>query len=203
MHSYCPRSPALFAGKLWLAFAILFLSACSTRMPTRQSGFLSDYHRLSPAADNKGQVLKTPVPLDPAHTVITEVEWRVGNDSLSPAERTALLGTLRAGLQSQLARLPAAPEGRQADIRAAITDISTVSPSLNVMSTAMFAVPLDRGGAAVEIEAVDHENHQQLAALNLGYYPPITDLQARFSKLAPARIALDKASGEFGPLLRP
>jgi hypothetical protein len=67
----------------------------------------------------------------------------------------------------------------------------------------MIAAPLDRGGAAVEIEAVDTGSGNQLAAMSMGYFAPMSDLQARFSTLAPATIALNKESAEFGSLLHP
>lgn len=202
MREFCLGKPPYYTVRSWVGIAVLFLSACSTTMPTKQSGFLSDYRRLSPASGEKGRGLKTSVALDPAQIRITEVEWRAKDQGLSPEERSTLLNTLRADLQKQIDGLPRS-NGRPAEIRAAITDVSTVSPSLNVLSTALFAAPLDRGGAAVEIEAVDSDSHSQLAALSLGYYPPISDIKARFSKLAPAKIALDKAAGDFGPLLRP
>ncbi|HEY0211626.1 DUF3313 family protein [Acerihabitans sp.] len=184
--------------------AALLLTACGTTMPTKPSGFLSSYERLTASPDGGQRTLRTPYALDPAHTFITSVEWRVkSSNNLSLEERTRLLDALRAGLQAQINRLPATAGGRPAEVRAAITDIATVSASLNVLSVAMFAAPLDRGGASVEIEALDSGTHQQLAALNMGYFAPLGDFKARFSALAPAAIALDKACVEFGPLLRP
>ncbi|WP_413726154.1 DUF3313 family protein [Sodalis sp. RH16] len=203
MSRFCTDRPPFSTSGLWLGVAVLFLSACGTTMTTRQSGFLTDYQRLSPVSAKGERSLKTPVALNPARTAITAVEWRVKNDGLSPQERTALLAALRTDLQHQLELLPQSPDGRPAEVRAAITDVSTVSPSLNVLSTAMFAAPLERGGAAVEIEAVETGSHRQLAALSLGYYAPLSDLKARYSKLAPAQIALDKAADDFGPLLHP
>jgi hypothetical protein len=61
--------------------------------------------------------------------------------------------------------------------------------------------PLDRGGAAVEIEAVDPQTGRQLAAMTQGYFAPLSELKARFSKLAPAEIALRKAAADFVPLM--
>lgn len=197
------KKPIYLATKLGVGFAILLLSACSTNMATKQSGFLSDYSHLAPPLKDGQKSFKTAVSIDPAHTTVTAVEWRVKNDHLSPAERAELLKALRVDLQEQLLHLPLSPDGRPAEVRAAITDISTVSPALNVLSAAMIAVPLDRGGAAVEIEALDSGTHQQLAALSQGYYAPMSDVKARFSKLAPARIAIDKVSADFGPLIRP
>jgi hypothetical protein len=197
------EKPNCLATKIGIGFAILLLSACSTNMATKQSGFLSDYSRLSPPLKDGQKSLKTTVSIDPAHTTVTAVEWRVKNDSLSPEERAELLKALKVDLQEQLLHLPPSPNSRPAEVRAAITDISTVSPSLNVLSAALIAVPLDRGGAAVEIEAIDSGTHQQLAALSQGYYAPMSEVKARFSKLASARIAIDKVSADFGPLIHP
>jgi hypothetical protein len=88
-------------------------------------------------------------------------------------------------------------------LRAAITRIETVSPALNTLSALVLVVPLDRGGAAVEIEAVDPQTGRQLAALTQGYFAPLTELKARFSKLAPAEIAVRKAAADFAALLQP
>jgi hypothetical protein len=62
-------------------------------------------------------------------------------------------------------------------------------------------VPLDRGGA-VEFEAVDPMTGQQLAAMGSGYFPQMTELKARFSKLVPAEIALKNAAPDFARLLK-
>lgn len=187
-----------------LSVAALLLSACSTHMATKTSGFLGSYDHLVPATDGSMRMLRTPYALDPAHTVITAVEWRVtGSNRLSAEERAMLLSALKTGLQQEINRLPATHSGRSVEIRAAITDIATVSPALNVLSVALIAAPLDRGGAAVEIEAVDTDTGNQLAAMSMGYFAPMSDLQARFSSLAPATIALNKESAEFGSLLHP
>jgi hypothetical protein len=71
------------------------------------------------------------------------------------------------------------------------------------VSTLLLSVPLDRGGAAVEIEAVDPQTGRQLAALRWGYFAPLSDITARFSKLAPAEIAVRKAAVDFVSLLNP
>jgi len=189
---------------LGLTMATLFLSACGTQMPTKSSGFLGSYDRLAPAPDGSMRMLRTPVALDPAHTVVRAVEWRVTSaNTLSAGQRATLLAALKTGLQQEISHLPANVNGRPAEIRAAITDIATVSPGLNMLSVALIAAPLDRGGAAVEIEAVDSGTGSQLAAMSMGYFAPMSDLQARFSTLAPATIALNKESVQFGSLLHP
>ncbi len=87
-----------------------------------------------------------------AATCVWRVDARadIGND-----ERDVLLAQLRRDLQQGVQPLPASPQGRPAQIRVAITRVETVSPALNTVSSLRLMVPLDRGGAAVEIEAVD------------------------------------------------
>jgi hypothetical protein len=183
---------------------IVALSACSAVMTTAQSGYLSDYGALAEAPDAASASRATAQAIDPAQVSISEVVWRVdartdiGND-----ERDALLAQLKRELQQGLQALPASPQGRPAQIRAAITRVETVSPALNTVSSLLLIVPLDRGGAALEIEAVDPETVRQLAALRLGYFAPLSDIKARFSKLAPAEIAVRKAATDFAALLQP
>jgi Protein of unknown function (DUF3313) len=99
--------------------------------------------------------------------------------------------------------MPKISAGRPVIIRAAITRVVTVSPLVNTVGTILLVGPLDRGGAAVELEAVDAETGTQVAALKFGHYPPLSDLAARFSRLSPAEIALKKAVVDFSELLTP
>jgi hypothetical protein len=184
--------------------ATISVSACSTVMTTSRSGYLSDYSALTKATDSASAGRAVTQAIDPAQVSIAEVAWRVdarpdiGND-----ERDALIAQLRRELQHQVRALPVAPQGRPAQIRAAVTRVETVSPGLNTIGTLLLIGPLDRGGAAVEIEAVDPQTGRQLAALKLGYFTPLSDLKARFSKLAPAEIAVRKAAADFAALLKP
>lgn len=183
--------------------AIAAISACSTVMTTAQSGFLSDYGALTGAPEASSASRPAVQAIDPAQVAISDVVWRVdARADISNDERDALLAQLRRALQQSVKALPASPQGRPAQIRAAITRVESVSPALNTVGTLLLIGPLDRGGAAVEIEAVDPQTGQQLAALRLGYFAPLSDLKARFSKLAPAEIAVLKAAVDFAELLK-
>ena len=184
--------------------AIAALSACSTLMTTSHSGYLSDYSALAEAPDAATASRAATQAIDPASVSIVEVVWRVeARPDIQPEERDALIAQLRHELQQRIQALPAAPQGRPAQIRAAVTRVETVSPALNTVGTLLLIGPLDRGGAAVEIEAVDPRTGRQLAALRLGYFTPLSELKARFSKLAPAEIAVRKAAADFVVLLKP
>ena len=185
------------------ATAVASLAACSTVMPTAQSGFLSDYTALAQPADEASASRSSAERVDPSRVSIDDVAWRVTSSvDISTDERDALLTQLRGELQRQLRTLPAQPQGHPAVLRAAITRVETVSPALNVISALLLTVPLDRGGAAVEIEAVDPQTGRQLAAMTQGYFAPLSELKARFSKMAPAEIAVRKAAADFVPLLQ-
>jgi hypothetical protein len=180
------------------------LAACSTVMPAAPSGFLTANPGLVESGQDGLSALRTTVAIDRSQTAIGAVEWRVDpRADISNEEQTALLDVLRAELRAKLQQMDAAPKGRPVVLRAAITKVETVSPALNAVGTLLLIGPLDRGGAATEIEAVDAENGRQLAAIRLGYFAPLTDIGARFSKLAPAEIAVKKAAADFARMLVP
>jgi hypothetical protein len=131
---------------------------------------------------------------------LIEVQWRAGA-TFSDDERAALTATLQKALQDAAAAAPAQSQGRPIVVRAAITRLQTVSPAANVATTLLLLVPLDRDGAAVEIEALDAETRSPLAALAYAHYAPLSEFGARFVRPAPAEVALKKAAAEFNLLL--
>ena len=179
------------------------VSACSTVMAPSQSGFLSGYSALSRDRDGAARLRSTAV-IDPTRVTIGDVEWRAPADAgLDHDERDLLVRQLGNELAARVRDLPAAPDGRPAVLRAAITRVETVSPALNAVSALMLIVPLDRGGASVDIEALDPDTGKQLAALAQGHFAPLSEFKAHFSKLAPAQLALRKSAADFGVLMRP
>jgi hypothetical protein len=191
-------------ARIFLISCVTALSACSTAMPTPPSGFLSDYTALTSTADASTANRAALDAIDPAQVAIDTVIWRANAATdISAEERDTLVTTLRNALAQRVKLLPSVAQGRPAILRAAITRVETVSPSLNTVGTLLLIGPLDRGGAAVEVEAIDPQTGLQLAALTQGYFAPLSDLKARFSKLAPAEIALHKAAADFAVLLDP
>lgn len=178
------------------------LAACGTAMPTARSGFLGDYAALTATSDGSSSSRAAIEPIDPARVTIDAVLWQVKTTAdISADERDTLAALLRSELARRVQAMPAVPHGRPAVLRAAITRIETVSPALNTVGSLLLLGPLDRGGAAVEVEAVDPHTRRQIAAMTQGYFAPLSELKARFSKLAPAEIALRKAAADFVPLL--
>jgi hypothetical protein len=182
---------------------IAIVSACGTVMAPPRSGFLTDYAALSQGPDGSSALMRSTRTIDPARVALGDIEWRASTSAdVSEEERRLLLRQLGDELMARVHELPPARGGRPAVLRAAITHVETVSPALNAASALLLVVPLDRGGAWFDIEAVDPDTGEQLAALTVGDFVPLSEFQARFSKLAPARLALRKAAAEFGRLLR-
>lgn len=180
------------------------LAACGTTMPSGQSGFLSDYSALQVMPDASSAHRVALEPIDPTQVTIDAIAWRAKPSAdVSADEREALTQLLRSELTQHVQTLPVVAQGRPAVLRAAITRIETVSPAFNTVATLLLVGPLDRGGAAVEIEAIDPQTGRQLAAMTQGYFAPLSELKARFSKLAPAEIAVRKAVSDFVALMQP
>ena len=57
--------------------AIAALAACSTVMPTAQSGFLSDYTALTRASDEASASRASADQIDPARVSVDAVTWQV------------------------------------------------------------------------------------------------------------------------------
>jgi hypothetical protein len=184
--------------------SLAVLAACSTVMPAAPSGFLHANPGLVDGGEDGLSALRTTVAINRSQAVIGAVEWRADpRADISSDEQAALLEILRAELRSRVQQMDGSPTGRPVVLRAAITKVETVSPALNAVGTLLLIGPLDRGGAATEMEAVDAESGRQLAAIRLGYFAPLTDIGARFHKLAPAEIAVKKAVADFARMLVP
>jgi hypothetical protein len=184
-----------------LAAIAVAASGCSTMQATK-NGYLTDYSKITVDAEGGRGEFRAGPPIDPARTRLTEVRWVVQGDvGVSPADQAKLVATFKEELNRALAALPPRPDGRPAEVRAGITVVKTVSPVLNVATTLLLFIPVDEGGAAVEIEALDDETRQQLAALIQGYHAPMSEFAARFSTLAPAELALKKAAQDYAALV--
>jgi len=178
------------------------LAACSTVMPAPEPKFLSAKVDAGSGDQASSGERRATVAIDSARAQVGEVAWLAAPETdLTADERDQLVELLRAQLRASISNLPSAPSGRPVVLRAAITRVETVSPALNAVSTLLLVAPWDRGGAAIEIEAVDAETGKQLAALRVGYFAPLSDIKARFIKLGPAEIAIKKAVMDFGVLL--
>lgn len=144
-------------------------------MPATNSGFFSEYRSASNL--KKDSVV---------------VVWRAhDNDDLSDDEKESLIALLKSELEKSMAF--ANLDRSSVQLRAAITRVETVSPALNWLTTIILFIPLDRGGVAVEFQAIDNNTHKPIAQLSFAEWTPLSKFTARYKRLAPAKLALATA----------
>ena len=201
---FVPNSKSLIALALWLSFlvSVAGLAACSTMQAT-DTGFLENRSAMTTSKDGSTAYYRSPTPVDPHQVRSISVKWAMPVDAMVPeTERARLITALKDAIFREAEALPQSVDGRPVVIRAVITRVESVNPALNVLTSVFLTVPLDRGGAAVEIQVLDAESLQPLASMAHAYFVPITEFKARFSALAPAELALNAAAVELSKLLR-
>ena len=120
---------------------------------------------------------------------------------------STLMTTPHSGYLSDYRALAEAPDAATAS-RAATKAIDPASVLIAKVVWRVEAHPHIRPEAADALTAqLPHELQQPSqgfpAAPRLGYFTPLSELRARFSRLAPAEIAVRKAAADFVVLLKP
>jgi len=197
-----PNALNAHAALLILLVSVASLSACSTMQAT-DTGFLENRSEMTSSRDGSTAYFRSQTSIDPHQVRSLSVEWAMPIDAdFSETERARLISTLQAAISRETEALPRNAEGHPVIIRAVITRVESVSPALNVLTAVLLTVPLDRGGAAVEIEVLDADTRQPLASMAHAHFAPLSEFKARFSALAPAELALNAAAVELAKLLR-
>ena len=198
------NSESLIANalRLPLLVSVTVLAACSTMQAT-DTGFLKNRSEMTTSKDGSTAYYRSSTPVDPHQVRSISVEWATSTDGVVPeVERARLISTLEAAISRETKALPKSVGGHPVVIRAVITRVESVSPALNVLTSVFLTMPLDRGGAAVEIQVLDADTLKPLASMAHAYFAPISEFKARFSALAPAELALNTAASELAKLLR-
>ena len=120
---------------------------------------------------------------------------------------STVMTTSHSGYLSDYSALAEAPDAATAS-RAATQAIDPASVSIVEVVWRVEARPDIRPDERDALIAqLRHELQQRIQALpaapRLGYFTPLSELKARFSKLAPAEIAVRKAAADFVVLLKP
>lgn len=190
------------AYRLLLLITAAGLAACSTMQAT-DTGFLKNRNEMTTSKDGSTAHFRSSTPVDPHQVQSISVEWALPIDvGVSETERARLIYTLKSAISRETESLPKGMGGHPVVIRAVITRVESVNPMINVLTSVFLTVPLDRGGAAVEIQVLDADTQQPLASMAHAYFAPLSEFRARFSALAPAELALNAAAIELAKLLR-
>ena len=190
------------ALRLLILMSMTGLVACSTMQAT-DTGFLKNRGEMSVSKDGGTASYRSPILVDPHQVRSISAEWATPIKAAVPeTERARLVSIFEAAIARETKALPQKVGGHPVVIRAVITRVESVSPALNVLSTVFLTLPLDRGGAAVEIQVLDADTLQPLASMAHAYFAPLSEFKARFSPFAPAELALNAAATELAKLLR-
>lgn len=177
---------------------LLFLQGCA-KAPLR-NGFIQTSVELSPCTENPDKLWwerfgfnwhhYKKILLDP----ISIVGDAAANESLlNQDERSALLTYWHDTLVEKLGpeyQVVVDPGPDVLRIKAAITDIDASSPILNAVTTAVLFIPLDMGGASIEVEFIDSSTGELMAAMVERKTGTPLQLLSSFSKLGHAKNAI-------------
>lgn len=156
---------------------------CSS-MPATNSGFLSEHHSSASLKEESIRVI-----------------WQTSDDyNLKDNEKALLIDLLKLELDKSIASANLDLSSVQLSI--AITRVETVSPALNWLLTIALLGPLDRGGAAVEFNAIKINTSQSIAQLQFSQWVPLSEFTARYKRLKPAKLALTSAARNFVKVLK-
>ena len=130
---------------------------------------------------------------------VSEVVWQA-HAEIDDEQKEKLCAILRQALKHDL-QAPPTSDGRVIQVRARIIEVTGASPALNVASSILLFVPVDRGGASVEIDAVDQATGQRLASLTMAGSGQLGDFSGHFSRYGHAEEVLRRAATSFRRLL--
>jgi Protein of unknown function (DUF3313) len=184
---------------LTAAFAITVLSACSTIPLPSEPSSIDGQTPLVLSTDGDAKQFRVRGDLKIANVVIETPRW-LGAESLADkAEIKEVTTRFQLDLQRLIQAAPRA-DGQAITVKATITEGKTVSPALNVVSTILLFMPVDRGGAVVELQAMDASG-KVIAAMMYRYSGEIMEFGANFSKTAQIQVATQRAAERFAKLL--
>ena len=177
------------------AVVLALLSACAS---VHEVPALAAQEGMHAVKANEGSAVRVAGELLWSAVNVSEVDWQA-NAEVDAEQRAKLCALLRDALQNDLQT--GRSEGRVIQVRARIVDVVSASPALNVASTLLLFIPLDRGGASVQIDAVDQATGQRLASLTLSGSGQLSDFSGHFSPYGHAEEVLLRSAAAFRQLL--
>jgi hypothetical protein len=150
------------------------------------------------STDGEAKQFRASGDLKIANAIIETPRW-LGAESVADKDEIKEV-TTRFQLDLQRLIKVTAAAGQTITIKATITEGKTVSPVLNMVTTVFLFVPVDRGGAVVELQAVD-QTGKVVAAMMYRYSGEIMEFGANFSKTAQIQVAAQRAAERFANLL--
>jgi uncharacterized lipoprotein YmbA len=184
--------------------AVSLLAACSSIAPTQST--LGSSAELRTSSDGSRHFLKAPVKIQ-TEIHIADVGFVLAPDSkesLSADERRELTDELRKQLVTSLKEtytVVETPSVNSLSLRATITDVRTSSVAVNLVSSALLLLPVDKGGAAVEFE-LKTSSGERVAAMSAAAQGKFVQFSGAFSKLGQAKLVMTDHAKSLAELLQ-
>jgi Protein of unknown function (DUF3313) len=178
---------------------ISMMGACSSIPMPEQPSALGKGAPLTLSADGDARQFRVTGDIKIDKVVVEMPNWPADESVAQKDEVKEVVSKFRSQL-SEFVRPTSPNDGLTITVKSTITDGRTVSTGLNVFTTAILFVPVDRGGAVVEIEALDQAG-KTVAAMMYRHSGEITEFTSNFSKTAQIQVATKRASERFASLL--
>lgn len=188
------------------AFSLLFATGCASVGGPQESKTLSAFEQLQVQTDGS-RAWRSPqasrydaVRIDPAAIAFgPEV-------TLNAQQRDQLQAALSSALKEKFASV-GLPEARPGDgrravtVRATFTAVGVANPALNAVTTVLLLAPVSRGGATLEVEALDSESGQRVAAMAFVGKAGLENMMSAYSAIGHAKLQTALVADRFVTLL--
>lgn len=198
------KTPSTVSGTLvlWLLLA----TGCASVGGPQESKTLAAYEQLQVQPDGSRAWRSTQSPrYDAVRIDLAAINF--GPDvKLDAQQREQLQLSLSSALKEKFASagLPEtkAADGRRAvTVRATFTAVDLANPTLNAVTTVLLFAPLSRGGVTLEMEALDADNGQRVAALAVAGKAGVENITSAYSAIGHAKLQTVLVAERFVALL--
>lgn len=200
-------SRLLHHNSISLIVSSVLVIGCATATPPHQSGFLDSYDNM--VADPSDTSLLwwelndfnwsdyDRVMIDPITIILLADSEGKG---IQPEKLTELTDAFRSAVVEQMGGdypFVSEPGSGVLRIQAAITDVKPANAALNVITTLVAFVPVDMGGASIEVKLVDSNTDRLLATGMDRKLGVPTQVTAGFTSLGHAKRAFEAWAKEL------
>jgi hypothetical protein len=199
------KTPSAVSGALALSLLMLTTGCASVGGP-QESKTLATYEQLQVQPDgSRAWRSSESSRYDAVRIDLAAITF--GTDvKLDAQQREQLQISLTRALKEKFASAGLPETGkvdsrRTVSVRATFTSVDLANPALNAVTTVLLWAPLSRGGVTLEMEAVDTDTGQRVAALALAGKAGVENITSAFSSIGHAKLQADLAAERFVALL--
>jgi hypothetical protein len=189
-----------------MAFTLFLVTGCASVGGPQESKTLSAFEQLQVQSDGS-RAWRSPQAsrYDAVRIDLSAVTF--GPEvKLNAQQQDQLQAALSSALKEKFASagIPVAQAGdgrRAATVRATFAAVEVTNPALNAVTTLLLFAPVSRGGVTLELEALDSQSGQRVAAMALVGKAGLENITSAYSTIGHARLQTELAAERFVTLL--